>query len=232
MFVRWIRAIPSGRDFRSNLRCAPISAAIPIASVRSRSLRAPLARKADRPCRNVGTTTVHNVTTMVPKRLTGLPNTTSNSGDPSGPGSTLQSPLRSDFRCDPCRLRSLALTARLPSTRTRRADTPHTVPDSDHRTSCVSGAGFAAHLAPHSCGRHCRRLRQRASHDCPRRCPRSPSLNRRGGSPPPASPASIPPSLIPQFGRSGPPGAGFGSHTRRIVDAVRAGLHLRRLRCP
>ena len=34
MFVRWIWAIPSGRAFRSNLRCAPISAAIPIASVR------------------------------------------------------------------------------------------------------------------------------------------------------------------------------------------------------
>ena len=32
MFVRWIWAIPSGRAFRSNLRCAPISAAIPIAS--------------------------------------------------------------------------------------------------------------------------------------------------------------------------------------------------------
>ena len=34
MFVRWIWAIPSGRAFRSNLRCAPISAAIPIASIR------------------------------------------------------------------------------------------------------------------------------------------------------------------------------------------------------
>ena len=38
-----------------------------------------------------------------------------NSGDPFGPGSSLQSPLRSDFRCDPCRLRSQARCAlRLP----------------------------------------------------------------------------------------------------------------------
>ena len=34
------------------------------------------------------------------------------SGDPFGPGSPLQSPLRSDFRFHPYRLRSLALAAR------------------------------------------------------------------------------------------------------------------------
>ena len=39
-----------GRAFRSNLRFAPISSAIPLASARIRSLRAPLARKADTPC--------------------------------------------------------------------------------------------------------------------------------------------------------------------------------------
>ena len=33
-------------------------------------------------------------------------------GDPFGPGFPLQSPLRSDFRCNPYRLRSLTLTAR------------------------------------------------------------------------------------------------------------------------
>ena len=38
-----------------------------------------------------------------------------NSGEPFGPGSSLQSPLRSDFRCDPFRLRSQARCAlRLP----------------------------------------------------------------------------------------------------------------------
>ena len=33
-------------------------------------------------------------------------------GDPFGPGFPLQSPLRSDFHCNPYRLRSLALPAR------------------------------------------------------------------------------------------------------------------------
>ena len=40
-----------GRAFRSNLRFAPISTAIPLASVRVRSLRAPLAGQPDTPCR-------------------------------------------------------------------------------------------------------------------------------------------------------------------------------------
>ena len=73
----------------------------------------------------------------------------------------------------------------------------------------VAGAGFAVHTAvhravhwcPHRCGHSCRldrrHLRQRASHDCPQSCLHRPPLNRRGGSPPPASPASIPPSLLP-----------------------------------
>ena len=41
-----------GRAFRSNLRFAPISTAIPLASARSRSLRAPLAGKAHRAVAN------------------------------------------------------------------------------------------------------------------------------------------------------------------------------------
>ena len=84
------------------------------------------------------------------------------------------------------------------------------------------GAGFAAHRSLHSCGRSCGAhphfaphravqlcphecghfrppLRQRAAHDCLRLPPHRPPLNRRGGSLPPASPASIPPSLIPQI---------------------------------
>ena len=43
-----------GRAFRSNLRFAPISTAIPFASARSCSLRAPLARVAPTPCRSSG----------------------------------------------------------------------------------------------------------------------------------------------------------------------------------
>ena len=41
-----LRAIPSGRALRCNLRSAPISASIPIASARWRSLRATLAGPA------------------------------------------------------------------------------------------------------------------------------------------------------------------------------------------
>ena len=82
-------------------------------------------------------------------------------------------------------------------------------------TPCVAGAGFAAHRAshhavlrcPHDCGQRRLRLRQRAAHclprtrsgDCPRLRPHRPPLTRRGGSLPPASPASIPPSLSPGF---------------------------------
>ena len=43
-----------GRAFRSNLRFAPISTAIPDASVRSRSLRAPLGKKPGTPCSPTG----------------------------------------------------------------------------------------------------------------------------------------------------------------------------------
>ena len=45
---------PLRSDFRCNLRFAPISAAIPVASARSRSLRAPLAEDPDTPCRPSG----------------------------------------------------------------------------------------------------------------------------------------------------------------------------------
>ena len=49
---------------------------------------------------------------------------------------------------------------------------------------------------PHRCGRPRLRLRQRAAHDCLRLRAHRPPLTRRGGSPPRASPASIPPSLL------------------------------------
>ena len=75
------------------------------------------------------------------------------------------------------------------------------------RTPCVAGAGFAvpraAHRAgqacPHKCGHFRPRLRQRASRDCLRVCRPAGPLKRHGGSDLPASPASIPPSLIPQI---------------------------------
>ena len=106
-----------GRAFRSNLRFAPISTAIPDASVRSRSLRAPLGKETATPCFAVAGFAVHR-------------------------------PL---------------------------------------------------HSCPHKCGPSCGRCRRnhrhRAAHDHPRYCPHCPPLNRRGGSLPPASPASIPPAL-------------------------------------
>ena len=60
-----------------------------------------------------------------------------------------------------------------------------------------------------------------------------PPLNRRGGSPPPASPASIPRTSMPS-GLAVPdrPSAAFWSHTRRIVDARRARRPMRRLTPP
>ena len=48
---------------------------------------------------------------------------------------------------------------------------------------------------------------QRAAHDCLRLRPHRRPLTRRGGSPPRASPASIPPSLMQRAGCPGPPGA-------------------------
>ncbi len=75
------------------------------------------------------------------------------------------------------------------------------------RTPCVAGAGFAVHRAalragqscPHKCGHFRQRFRRRAPHDPVQYPRRFRPLKRRGGSDPPASPASIPPSLIPQI---------------------------------
>ena len=176
----------------------------------------------------------------------------------SRPGFPLQSPLRSDFRCNPSRLRSRPLTARsacrttghaVPTIRTPRRTSAsfssrrpcaqrssQTSPRSPwpatpaagiasagrRCTPCLAGAGFAAHRTahrarywcPHRCGHSCgrcrRRLRQRAAHGCLRLRPPRPPLNRRGGSPPPASPASIPRTLMQQAWPSRTAGAALG----------------------
>ena len=127
-----------------------------------------------------------------------------------------------DFHCNPCRLRALC-ALRTPFARRLAALTaaPVSCSRSAHRSpwpatpaagfasaravapGAPAGAGFAAHRAahharhwcPHECGHFRLRLRQRAAHHCLRLRPQRPPLNRRGGSPPPASPASIPPSL-------------------------------------
>ena len=102
--------------------------------------------------------------------------------------------------------------------------------------SCGARPHFAPHRAvhwcPHDCGHRRLRLRQRAAHDCLRLPPHRPPLNRRGGSPPPASPASIPRTWMQQDWPFRTARGGLGSHTRRIVDARRARLPMSRLRCP
>ena len=117
-------------------------------------------------------------------------------------------------------------------------------------TPCVAGAGFAAHRAlhrarqccPHDCGQRRRRLRQRAAHDCPRLRPLRPPLSRRVGSPPPGSPASIPPSLSlgfvaiwTPFGVSVSHRNAAGCRARHGVtgDALRVPInHMRRQNAP
>ena len=86
--------------------------------------------------------------------------------------------------------------------------------------SCRTRPHFAPHRAaqsrPHQCGPLRLRLRQRAAHDCLRLRPHRPPLIRRGGSTPPASPASIPPSLFPGFVALSTPFGGSGSHPTHL----------------
>ena len=173
-------------------------------------------------------------------------------GDPFGPGYPLQSPvaaLPAISTSIPIASNRFAHSAlRLASRRQRRAAVPDTVPGFNRSalapalraalaaprcTSRVAGAGFARHralhraphLRPHHCGRHCRRLRQRAARDCLRHCPQCPPLKRRGGSTARPAPVSISPSLIPQIGRSGPPGRPWVSHpTHRRCRACHRAL--------
>ena len=161
----------------SNLRCAPISTAIPIASVR---------------CAHCAL--------RLPSRLTGCAEVPAHRArhPPSGsPRSRSRFAQRSQRRV-PLPRRPVAGFAR-------------------HRA-----AHRAVYRCPHQCGHLRPRLRQRASRDCLRRWPQCPPLKRRGGSPPPASPASIPPSLIPLDLPFLTARGGLFVHTRRIVDAVRA----------
>ena len=74
--------------------------------------------------------------------------------------------------------------------------------------SSAHGSGVRAGLAPPHAVRRRYRLR-------PHRRP----LTRRGGFPPPASPASIPPSLMLHVVPLRTARGGLGSHTRRICDA-------------
>lgn len=70
----------------------------------------------------------------------------------------------------------------------------------------VARCGLRCHRLPHYpvhlCPDQCTRLRQCARHDRLHYLPHSPPLSRRGGSPPPGSPAPFPLRLCPWFLRS------------------------------
>ena len=181
-----------GRAFRSNLRFAPISSAIPLASARFAhcALRLP----------NNRTRHAYVPDTAPDIRFVLL----------ALAGCGLRLGLGS--RCTPC-LAGAGFAAH------RGAHRP------SHRSlhscgrSCGAHPHFAphrvVHRSPHQCGHRPRCLRQRAAHDCLRLRPHPPPLNRRGRSPPPPSPASIPPSLMQHAVPFLTARGGFGSHTPR-----------------
>ena len=86
------------------------------------------------------------------------------------------------------------------------------------RMSALAPAPITAHRPQHfrrrDCRWHCRRCRQSARHGASHRCPRSRRrgrpLTRRGGSPPPGSPASIPRSPVQHESGIDRPGPGLG----------------------
>ena len=216
-----------GRAFRSNLRCAPIFTAIPLASARFAhcALRLPdnRTRHADVP----DTAPDIRFVLLAPALRAALVAACASLALAGCAGCGLRLGLGS--RCTPC-LAGAGFAAH------RGAHRP------SHRSlhscgrSCGAHPHFAphrvVHRSPHQCGHRPRCLRQRAAHDCLRLRPHRPPLNRRGGSPPPASPASIPPSLMQHAVPFLTARGGFGSHTRRIVDAWRARLPMRCLACP
>ena len=83
------------------------------------------------------------------------------------------------------------------------------------RMSASTAAPIPAHDPPHFRRHDCRRSRRLARHGASHRCPRSRRrsrpLNRRDGSPPPGSPASISRSPVQRESGFRPAGAGFGS---------------------
>ena len=178
------------------------------------------------------TTMVLMVKTPMPSVVLTMPTraaiTTSRSGEPLR-GRAFRSNLRFAPISSAIPLASAPFgrcALRLPKKRTRRADDPGHRPDSGRCTSCLAGAGwlrrlvhYAVQWCPHQCGHLRPSLRQRASRDCLRRWPHCPPLKRRGGSPPPASPASIPPSLMPHDCRSldRRGGLGFSHPTQRAA---------------
>ena len=150
-----------GRALRCNLRFAPISAAIPVASVRCRSLRARLAKS--------------------PAHRAVLPDTIpipvlSSSRRRFAPRS---SPASARLGITPC-VAGAGFAAHRAS-HFALHDPPHRCRRSCGR-SCGARPHFAPHRAgsscPHDCGQRRRRLRQRAAHDCPRLRPHRPPLNR------------------------------------------------------
>ncbi len=189
--VRWIWATPSGQAFRCNLRCAPISAAIPVASVSFAHCALRLPRARQRRAEVSDTVPASTVRSSRPRfaqrspRRVPLPRPL----PVHGPG---------HFPRRRCGLRPS------PACASRRAWLSAVVRT---RPRTPSASCFA--LPPLA---------------CPLRRP----LKRRGGSHPPGSPASIPPSLFSRFQAVSTPCGGNSSHaTQRAV-----GPAIRRPGCP
>ena len=182
-----------GRAFRSNLRFAPISTAIPLASVRSAhcALRLPHnpARRADVP------DTAPDIRFVLLAACDSL-------AWPAAPAAGIVPAWAAV--ATPC-LAGAGFAAHR---------TAHRAPH-----SCPHQCG---HSCGHSCGRFRRRLRQRASRGSLRLRPHRPPLNRRGGSPSPPSPASIiPPRSYRRFGRPDRPGRLWVSHPTQLAAGAR-----------
>ena len=145
-------------------------------------------------------------------------------GDPFGPGFPLQSPLRSDFRCNPYRLRSLTLTARsacppgweavpkfltrCPASAVRSSRPPLRAADSPRRVPLPrhAPAHRSLHFPPRRCG-------LRPSPGCaPRRAPVPAQVRAPLPTPPAARFARLPPALSAVPATQAPwrlPSAGF-----------------------
>ena len=140
-------------------------------------------------------------------------------------------------RCAPCALRLPPPSAGVPPP-WRAAALLRFLPDRSGPRTMLRQRGPLAfvHRAPIAVAfgfrltRRCTMLRMSASTAAPLRAqtaphclahfaPQCPPLNRRCGSDPPGSPASISRSLVQRQSGFRPAGAGLGFHTRRIVDA-------------
>ena len=158
-----------------------------------------------------GQTVKTPVRTVVPMMPTSAKTATSNSGEPLR-GRAFRSNLRSrsDFRCNPSRLRSLR-SLRAPLARRLASLTA---------VAGTNAAQTLPRLARSNASASSRRCSRRCAPHVPLRFPRlHRPLMRRGGSEPPRSPATISRTSMLHAWPSLTARGGFGSHTRRTNGA-------------